>query len=142
MALCRDNPRVFKHLSWDEFAVHMRRLAVCKAYIVSTAAEATRITLDIRIFDSMTRMRPGLAGVLADYCLVDRGQNDKLLPCLVLIDGDNPHALDKAFGFYDCPVVLSYTSPADGHGYTVMPVHVGSRDQQKKEKQSRKCGKQ
>lgn len=142
MALCRDNPRVFKHLSWDEFAGHMRRFSVSRAYIVSTASEATRITLDVRIFDSLTRMRTAQSGVLADYCLVDRGQNDKLLPCLVLTDGSNRHALDKAFGFYDRPVVLSFAFQSDSNAYTVMPVQVGGGEQHKKEKRSRKSGRQ
>jgi len=99
-SICRDkdfsNP---DKLSWDEFGEIMKKDNVSEALIYYTSDNYTEIEI-AKKYIYKTLIEKDNVKVWAGYSLMDNEDNNKLRPCLVLLDADIKYVITRAIMDY------------------------------------------
>jgi len=115
MSICKDDPNDYKVISWDDFKLVMEKQEAVDAFIFTTGDKATKESLEQRTFDSIFNVGIHSPSCLNNYCLVDHKNDDKLLPCIILLDEKESDALNTAHRICKKPILLNCKiDPADG----------------------------
>ncbi len=106
LAICKEDPSARKIISWDDFMQTMRKRSAAESIIFATHQMADSEMLADRTL--INQLIIAIDGVrhLDGYCLIDHSSNDRLMPCLVLLDPDMQYAADKARMFYNNTSVI------------------------------------
>ena len=115
LAICKDDPADHQVINWDDFKLEMEKQDALDAFIFTTSDEATHESLEQRTFDSIFNVGIHSPKCLNNYCLVDHNDDDKLLPCIILLDEKESDALNVAHRINKKPILLKCKiDPADG----------------------------
>lgn len=99
LALCENNPSEFQIITWDAFEIELHKLQLREALIFGLDKEANPVSLAKRLILGQVIISADKVKHLDDYCLIDHKDNDRLVPCMILLDADLDYAIAKVLEF-------------------------------------------
>ncbi len=120
LAICKEDPSDCKVISWDDFMQTMRKRGAAESIIFATHEIANfRMLADRTLINQLIIAIEGVRH-LDGYCLIDHSSNDRLMPCLVLLDPDMQYAADKARVFHNNNSVIHCRLDPDNGSMSVV----------------------
>jgi len=101
LAKCKNNPLDYQIVDWNEFEKEMREQKIEEAIIFILDDVADKETLVKRFVIGELLLSKDNVRHLDEYCLIDHDDNDRLMPCMILLDPELKYAVIKALEFRD-----------------------------------------
>ena len=94
-----NDPAQQESVSWRSFEQVMKEQEIKEVIIFAVGAELTSVNLCKRMIINKAIIEPDNVGCWDEYCIVDHNDDDRIVPCLVLLDPEIEYAVIKAIEF-------------------------------------------